>query len=244
MRLLNRQLRLLEYLTSGGAIFRDRRAVALDPSLQGMDRDRLDLEARFSHEKRREKIAAVFPRTIALLEDDFASIVRAFADACPPHDISRIANARQFHHFLVENSKETPLHPPYLRDVAACELALAEARVGADDDEYADADPSDPPGLRRRRNVMLLRCGYDVRSIFENDGNSGVDAPPAARKTCLAVAADPRSAAPRMLELAPEVYALVAALDDWTDPSPFARTPEGAALIAELAQAGLLEIRH
>jgi len=242
MRLLDRQLRLLEYLTSGGAIFRGARPRVLPVALQGMDRDRLELEARFSHEKRMEKIEAVFPRTIALLGDDFVSIVRAFADACPPHDISRIANARQFHDFLLAHWKDTPPHPPYLRDVGSCELACAEARI-ASDDAAADT-PSGMSAVRRRHSIVLLRCTHDVRSIFEHDGNSGGHKTPPARETCLAVAADPRSAEPRMLELAPEVFELVAALDDWTDPSHFAQTPEGTALIAELAQAGLLEIRH
>ena len=35
--------------------------------LQGIDRGMLHLEARFSHEKRMEKIAAVFPVTFALI---------------------------------------------------------------------------------------------------------------------------------------------------------------------------------
>ena len=64
--LLDRQARLLEYLTSGAAIFRDKRDVPLDPSLHGIDRGMLDLEARFSHEKRMEKIAAVFPATFEI----------------------------------------------------------------------------------------------------------------------------------------------------------------------------------
>src|SRR5262245_27702226 len=96
-RLLDRQARLLEYLTSGGAIFRDQRAAPLDASLQGIDRRLLDLEARFSHEKRMEKIEAVFPMTFALLGADRDAIVRAFVKACPPLDIRRLENARQFH---------------------------------------------------------------------------------------------------------------------------------------------------
>ena len=66
-RLLDRQLKLLDYLTSGEAIFPGPSGAALTPALQGIDPELLHLEARFSHEKRMEKIAAVFPLTFELL---------------------------------------------------------------------------------------------------------------------------------------------------------------------------------
>ena len=65
-RLLDRQVSLLEYLTNGGAIFGETADAALDQGLQGIDRGCSHIEARFSHEKRMEKIAAVFPRTFEL----------------------------------------------------------------------------------------------------------------------------------------------------------------------------------
>src|ERR1700722_683741 len=99
-RLLDRQVRLLEYLTSSGAIFGDETDAALDQSLQGIDRRMLHLEARFSQEKRMEKIIAVFPKTFRLLGADRVAIVRKFVEAWPPTDITRIENARQFYDFL------------------------------------------------------------------------------------------------------------------------------------------------
>src|SRR2546422_154417 len=66
-RLLDRQVSLLEYLTSGQAIFGDRAEPTLDQPLQEIDRGLLHLEARFSHEKRMEKIVAVFPKTFEVL---------------------------------------------------------------------------------------------------------------------------------------------------------------------------------
>ena len=79
-----------------------------------------------------EKIAGVFPTTFALLRADLARLSHEFADACPPHDISRIANARQFLEFLTANRERAADWPPYLFDVAACEMACAEARAQAD----------------------------------------------------------------------------------------------------------------
>src|SRR6185295_12438637 len=57
-RLLNRQTELLAYLTSSRAIFGDRRGPPLHRSLQDIDPRMLDLEARFSHQKRMDKIGA------------------------------------------------------------------------------------------------------------------------------------------------------------------------------------------
>ncbi|MBV9627547.1 MAG: hypothetical protein JO230_05550, partial [Xanthobacteraceae bacterium] len=56
-RLLDRQHSLLAYLTSGEAIFGDQHQKPAEPSLRGIDPGLLHLEARFSHEKRMEKIA-------------------------------------------------------------------------------------------------------------------------------------------------------------------------------------------
>jgi len=126
-RLLQRQVSLLRYLTSGGAIFGD--GGPLDPDLRGVDGTLLRMEARFSHEKRMEKIAAVFPRTFDLLGSEREALIREFVDACPPVDIARLANARQFHDFLSARWRRQPPRRAYLPDVAACELACAQARA-------------------------------------------------------------------------------------------------------------------
>jgi hypothetical protein len=239
MRLLDRQRRLLEYLTSGGAIFGDPKAT-LDRDLKGMARERLHLEARFSHEKRMEKIAAVFPRTITLLANRYPGIVRSFAEACPPRDFSRIANALQFHGFLQARWTKRKPRPPHVRDVATCELACAQVRFAADN-PCADMLAASNPGIRRRRDAVLLRCTHDIRALFESHADA---AAPVARQICIVVMPDRYTAEPHILGIAPEVLELVSALDTWTDPTIFGPTPEAAALIAELVELGLLEMRH
>jgi hypothetical protein len=130
--LLDRQVRLLEYLTSGEAIFGDSCGSLRDPILEGIDRRLLHIEARFSHEKRMAKIAAVFPKTLALLGEDRDAVVREFVHACPPVDIGRLENARQFSGFLISRWATRRPALPYLPDVAACELACAQVRMDAD----------------------------------------------------------------------------------------------------------------
>ena len=234
-RLLDRQVRLIEYLTSGGAIFGSKRNGPLDPSLQGINRSRLDIEARFSFEKRMEKIAAVFPLTLGLLDAHKEAVMGEFVDACPPLDISRIENARQFHGFLSKRHKRAPHLQDYLPDVAACELACAVARAQTNSTSSPDVVPPDTTGSAIRRNpgVVLLRTAFDIRAIFE--GASSHE--PVERETLLAIATN--AGEPQIFELTAETFHLLAALDQWIALDDM---PDG--LVADLAKANLLEVRH
>jgi hypothetical protein len=234
-RLLDRQVRLLEYLTSGDAIFRGNRQAPIDPALQGIDRGMLHLEARFSHEKRMEKIAAVFPVTFDLIGAGLDGIVRGFVDACPPLDISRIENARQFYDFLTARWQREPPAPRYLPDVAAFELACAQVRVASDTGEPATV-PVDTAraGIRRKPGVVLLRAAYDIRAIFEN--GRGATAP-IERETPLAITL--ASGEPQIFELTPEIFDLLSALERWV---AIDELPGADELIASLADAGMLEL--
>jgi hypothetical protein len=234
-RLLDRQVRLLEYLTSGSAIFGEKQAAPIDPALQGIDRSLLNTEARFSYEKRMEKIGAVFPKTFELLGSDEEPILRAFIDACPPVDISQIANARQFRRFLSEYCEGNPRLPSYLSDVAACELACAETRL-RDGSSQATGPESPPyPALRRSHGAALLKTTFDIHAIFE--GASGDE--PAKRETFLAVVA--KSGEAQIFELTAEVFDLLAALDQWVALNDL---PSADDLVTDLVEAGMLELRR
>jgi hypothetical protein len=241
-RLLDRQVSLLAYLTSGGAIFGDGGDPSLDRSLHGMDRGMLRLEARFSYRKRMEKIVAAFPKTFELLGNDQDRIVREFVETFPPVDISRLVNARQFHEFLSAHWQRERPEPPYLRDVAACELACAQVRI--DVEERGLAPTSGKNNARRHRirrcpGVVLLRCGHDIRPIFE-DGTE--ECTPDERDTPIVVAMPPGAKQPRVFELLPVIFDLLAALGDWTDPAELGATTELKEVIHELAEHGLLEV--
>jgi hypothetical protein len=195
----------------------------------------LHLEARFSHEKRMEKIAAVFPVTSDLLGAGLDGIVRGFVDACPPLDISRIENARQFYDFLTARWKCELPAPRYLPDVAACELACAQVRVEPDAGEPATApDDAARAGIRRKPGVVLLRAAHDIRTIFEN-GHAATA--PAERETPLAITLV--SGEPRIFELTPEIYDLLSALEHWV---AIDELPGAEELIVSLADAGILEL--
>ena len=238
-RLLDRQSRLLEYLTSSAAIFGGEDDGHLDPSLRGIDRTMLRLEARFSCEKRIEKIAGTLPRTFAALGESRAAIIREFVAACPPVGIGRLENALQFHDFLSSRARDA-IDPPYLLDIVRCELACAE---------LGSAVPARPSKSRNRRNkarhghvrrkpgTALLRCAHDIRPVFEG----ATQVIPKKRRTLLAVTMEAASNVPRVCEIPPAVFDLLSALDDWTDLGA-GRSSETDELISELLAQGLVEV--
>jgi hypothetical protein len=211
-RLLDRQVELVRYLTGTSAIFGTADPIA--PSLAGIDRRMLDLEARFSFEKRMGKINAVFPRTFALIGPRRDPLIREFIEAQPPVDIDRLVNANQFLEFLqVRWRREKPV-PPYLPDVAACEFAFANARIGREEPHRDAASAQSTSQIRRSPAAGLVRCAYDIRPLFEkaNDVDLLV-----ARETDLVVVAQPSADSPKIFEVIPEIFELLGVLDEWTD---------------------------
>jgi hypothetical protein len=242
-RLLDRQVSLLHYLTSSGAIF-DGGDDRLAPALQGIDRGLLQLEARFSYEKRMEKIAGVFPRALALLADERESVFKEFARACPPVSIGRLENARQFFDLLSARWRDEPPPTAFLPDVASCELAIATCRVAAENEQASVDEPGKealPRSIRRNPAVVLQRCAHDIRPLFESASEAII---PERRETHLAVIA-PSGANPRgIFELAPAVFDLLAALDEWVDIATLGAPEEANELVADLESAGLIEVRR
>jgi hypothetical protein len=239
--LLERQVSLLTYLTSCAAIFGNDGTGHMDSAIAGFDPRLLRFEARFSHEKRMEKIAGVFSRTLELLGSDQAHLVKMFAERCPPTSIGRIENARQFCAFLTGVWRFRKPDLAYLPDVAACELAFAEARNW-------DADSLDATGqggkrpfpgcLRRHPRVAMQHCVHDVRPLFETDDLRSV---PVERETFLAFAMLLAETEVKVFELEPTIFGVLAALSDWTNRSAFGASDEADALIRELVVNGLLE---
>ena len=236
--LLGRQTRLLEYLTGGEAIFGDGGSISRNPLMHGFDRALLHIEARFSHEKRMEKIAAVFPKTFTLLGDDRHVVVRKFVDACPPVYIGRLENARQFCGFLNSHWADQPPTLPFLPDVTACELACAQVRINADSPLAVAKSPGHSESSKIRRNpaIAILRTRFDIRPIFESKRG---DVSPIEREVPLAVSL--RAGELGIFELTPEVFDLLAALTAWVAVDEL---PNAEDLIAGLREAGLLEERR
>jgi hypothetical protein len=225
--LLQRQARLLEHLTSAGAIFGEG---DLSSDAFGFHRGLLHLEAKYSHWKRMEKIEAVLPRTLALLGAEREATVRAFAQNNAPNSISRIDNARQFHQFLRARQEEQAATPAWLADVAAFEIAWAEAQGR----NGAPRTKSGTPGsLRRHPTAVLLRSLYDIAPVLQE--RAGEAAP---HESFLAIGLPDGKNAPELYVLSRELFELLELLDDFTD--QLAEIPD--AVIARLTASGLIEL--
>jgi hypothetical protein len=241
-RLLDRQTSLLEHLASGAVIFGDQ--VDTPEGLDGIDGGLLHLEARFCNDKRMGKVAAIIPRTLALLGGHRTAIFRRFVEMYPPAHIGRLENARQFCKFLCDG-RRVAQELPYVGDVAACELACAEVRHVAGSLRYeAAGEPEAWSAIRRSPTAVLLRCSYDVRCFFEGNLKGDAAAVPPQRETLLIAAWSPGARQAQIFEVIAPVFELAAALDDWVDPAALCLGPEAGALIADLERQGLIEARR
>jgi hypothetical protein len=235
-RLLDRQVSLLDHLTNGAAIFGAGGETSGAPP--GIHPGLLHLEARFSHEKRMAKVKWVLSRTFELMGRQRDEIIRDFVESCPPVSISRFENARQFHDFLSSRWSFQDPDPPFLLDVAACELAYASVRGRSTQPLKAVRDPAGR-GIRRCRNVVMVRCRHDVRAVLE--GREGA-AEAAERDTPLAISMPPGADHPIVSELSPELFELLEMLDDFFNFDELSELPQVSGLIADLAERGLLEV--
>ena len=231
-RLIDRQTHLLRHLTSPALIFgtSELDSAARDPELRGMDVGRLRLEAEFSYNKRMTRIRQTFERTATLLGHGFSTLTRDYAAACPPLTYERYPDAeRFFERFLAPDALERP-RPPWAADVAAIELALARARTmrpAAMEGEALAARPQ-APGFWYRAHPCagLVRCRYDVRALFEPARSR---APVTERTVHMVVLATRGRRRPKVLELAPEAFALLEGSREWRPLEPAgARTHDHA----------------
>ena len=123
--------------------------------------------------------------------------------------------------------------------LAACAFACAKARVGVEARVPTPANGEHAPQgvICRHPDVALLRCA-DIQPIFEP--GSG-DAAPVERDTPLAIAMPPDAVHPKVFELLPLVYNVLAVLDDWTDRYSLGATPEVDELVRDIAEHALVE---
>jgi hypothetical protein len=152
-------------------------------------------------------------------------------------DIGRLRNAQQFFGFLSERLDHAQMEPPWLLDVAACELACAQVRAYAKVGESAIADAV-AGTVRCRPGAVLLRCTHDVRSVFEDRAGAGVK-----RHTLLVVFIPPHVDRVQICDVGREVFDLLAACREWTDPTALGLVRGSDELVSDLAGRGLLEVR-
>ena len=242
-RLLDRQASLLEYLASAATIFGDQVSPPLNMSLQGIDPGVLRLQARFTCNKRLEKIIAVFPRTLEILGAEQNLTLRDFVAVNPPTNKSTLANAREFHKFLSARWLCEAPNPTYLADVAACELAMDGALNVVDTHEFPPnkrKGDQPQPSIRRGRSVVPLRCSYDI-DPFSLQVRGTLSLPK--RNISLVITLPAGLQDVSLVEVAPVVVDALMRLDNWTDPSMLDGFGQLDDLISHLAMCGYIDVR-
>jgi hypothetical protein len=88
--------------------------------------------------------------------------------------------------------------------------------------------------------IAILRCGHNVRAIFENATGGGAVV---GRETLLAILAPPEIERLAIFEVGRLVFDLLSACEEWTDPATLAAATGHETLIEDLTRRGLLELR-
>lgn len=233
--LIRRQTALVEHLTNPARFAAPELEAAPTPELACFASERLRLLGELSLAKRRDKVAAVLPVTIEHLDAPFEHLFREFAAAVPPLGIGRYENAVQFIGFLNATWHTDPPAKPYLRDIAAVELAIARARRHVGEPEPADRPP-DPASVRRNPGASFLEIGYDVRPLFA--GGCTPAAGPARRPACLLVAPSPGDGSARIFQVPESVYRTLEHADTW---GPVEGKPDLGNMVRTFVNMGVLE---
>jgi hypothetical protein len=133
----------------------------------GIDARRLALMARLAHGKRLGKVARVMPATLGLVAARVPEWIEAFRVECPLHDARSYVNGVEFYRFVCRHlARPSPL-PPFTRDLARCEIALAAVaqRVGPPL-LPPEAWSGDTLRVRRTPGALLRIVEYDVREML------------------------------------------------------------------------------
>ena len=246
--MLDAQDKLVRYLTDPeqfrGPVPQD--VLQLLPATS--DGARLKLVAEFSRAKRLEKIRAVLPRTLGLLDAGLDEVVDKFLTAIPPDGSTRIHNGNQFHDFILANPNFHPAGAPHFPDVVRLELTRwlvhEETNTTSPPTEAKQARillPNDR--LRRADGIKFLRCDYDVRPLFDSElADSGIEK----RETYLIVSPGGASGRPRIFETNSRLFGVIEELARPGEAAPASdltarRADIDIAALQQFVDAGLLE---
>jgi hypothetical protein len=185
------------------------------------------LLARLAHSKRMEKIERVLPVVRQILgTDNWLVLSLGFARSEPPQAGSTISAAEQYCRFLHYVRHPIVDSKPYIVDLAACELAIAQVSQKAHDDHGGmQRRPHDVDDVNvgsvfvcRHPSVALLRLRYNVVPLLAATG-AEAGWPPlfetAPSHTYLAIVGTAGSTGAELIKLDEEIFEFLSMLDSW-----------------------------
>jgi hypothetical protein len=247
--LLDLQSRLVTCLTSPHAVRESQAGVAGARRLSFLDPDLVDLLSSLYRGKRLDKLAKVFPQTLAYLAPEMPTLAAEFLTRHPPLNADSYTAGCQFYGFLKRRWRAQPPAPPFLQDLAYCELA----RVGLERQVIPPLTAALAGGvvpgewravIRRRRGVRLCACEYDIRPMF---GPNERGRPTVVRHAVWIVMSRPLAAASgRMYGIAENLFQLLRGWQRWTAVdvrSGSAGAGQVLGMLQQLEQLGFIEVR-
>jgi hypothetical protein len=247
--LFDLQSTLVACLTSPNAVRESQSGVNGARRLSFLDPDLVDLLSSLYRGKRLDKLAKVFPQTLAYLASEMPTLTREFLARHPPLNADSYTAGCQFYGFLKRHWHAHPPSPPFLQDVAYCELARValERQVGLPPAAAlaGDSTPEQPQVfIRCRRGVRMRACGYDIRPLFDPDEQGQ---PAIARQPVWIVMSRPLAAASgRMYGVAEKLFALLGSWRRWTAVdlrSDSSVAEQTLGMLRQLEQLGFIEVR-
>jgi hypothetical protein len=248
--LLELQSALITCLTDPTALREFQAGAAAWKRLSFFDTGLMELMSSFYRAKRLDKITKVLPRTVAYLAPQMGELIFEFMRRHPPLSADSYTNGCQFYAFLRRRWRSLLPHPPFLPDLAYCELAKIglERQVmlgGPAVLTSASLAKEREIIIRRRTGIRLHQCQHDIRPLFDPGGLGGATI--LHQPVCLVFSQALASPSGKIFRVDRELFVLLKGLKDWTKvslaASNFHHSEHTIALLRRLEELGFLEAR-
>jgi hypothetical protein len=145
--------------------------------LSFLDTGVMELMALSYQGKRLDKIRKVLPRTMAYLAPEMSELTSEFMRHHPPLSADSYKNGCQFYSLLQRRWRTRLPSPPFLPDLAYCELAkigLERRTVSGGRCVLTGPTPTKKGAvmIRCRSGVRLRQCEYDIQPLLNSDGHN------------------------------------------------------------------------
>lgn len=244
--LLELQTSLIRCLTDPAALREFRSGAAEFENLSFIDPELVHLMSAFYQSKRLDKLTKVLPLTLAYLEPEMGELTAEFMTRHPPLNADTYTHGCQFYGFLKRRWRTRDPNPPFLPDLAYCELARVGIERQKEPGNSAVLTHLTSPMtivIRRRRGVRLYQTQYDIQSLFAPTGDETADILP--DSACLVLSRPVGSVSGKILRIAPELFGMLKGLSGWTrfNLAADARGEQTFALLQQLEGLGILEVQ-
>jgi len=242
------QSALVTCLTDPAALSEFKSGAAAWKKLSFVDPGLMDFLSSLYVGKRIDKLTRIFPLTLEYLAPEMDELIPEFVKRHPPINADSYTAGCQFYHFLRRRWLTQSPDPPFLPDLAYCELARVGVEKAPQAGGPAVLTDGYPVGaaiaIRRRRGVRLHVCEYNVQPLFAPEGYQGE--PIAHEVMCVVLSRPLASYAGKIYFMDQALFGLLRNLNSWTRISLADDTlnnRQTSAMLQRLEALGCLEVQ-